>query len=468
MPLHNYTAFIKALRGAGVAVSPAEAEDGLRALLQLGYESRPALRSAWSQCLAKDDTAKQQFFTTFDQYFRPPLMEAAAVPLPAPPPAAADQAFAPGQSGQGGGGQGGQGSQGEGQGQGEGGELVAALLADDQPALSAALARAAAEAGLWQIRVITQKGLFARRMLVAMGIEQVDEQLLTWARAGHPRAAALRAARTALQRRALAEVEQAFALQGREEGERLREWAMRTTDLRHLHEFRDVERLIQRMARKLAARHGRRKRRAKRGELDVRRTVQASMHTDGIPMTLVWRARPRRRPKVWVICDVSSSVATASRFLLMFLYALNDVLPAVRSFAFAARSGEVTHYFNDGQLSASQAVARVLDDFAGSGTDYASMLEQFWQQHQVALDPHATVIILGDARNNGLPAGQQWLERIAERSARVLWLNPEARNRWGSGDSEMPAYQPYCRMAVSCRTLQQLELFVDQLLRELD
>ena len=108
-----------------------------------------------------------------------------------------------------------------------------------------------------------------------------------------------------------------------------------------------------------------------------------------------------------------------------------------------------------------------MDRYAGSGTDYGTMLRDFLNQCEGDLDQRTTVIILGDARNNELPAEQQLLGHIGRRCRQVFWLNPEARSRWGSGDSVMPAYQPYCRDALPCSNLAGLERFVDRLLKDL-
>jgi hypothetical protein len=166
-----------------------------------------------------------------------------------------------------------------------------------------------------------------------------------------------------------------------------------------------------------------------------------------------------------VICDVSGSVSAAARFLLMFLYAVNDVLPAVRSFAFASRFGEVSELFNS--MDADQAIAEVMDLYAGSGTDYGSMLSDFVTLSEQDFDQRTTVIILGDARNNGLPAKQHLLAHISDRCRQVFWLNPEIQSRWGSGDSVMAQYQPYCRDSLACSNLAGLERFVDRLLYDL-
>lgn len=461
MSTATLTRFIKALRGAGVPVSTAETLDAARVVEQIGFADRARLKTALAITLAKTWPDKLRFSQCFDDFFQ--FAASAAQPAPAAEPTAPPQGGA-GDAGGGGSGAGGQGEQGE---QGEPSALAQLLAQGDRAALEARMAQAMQAAKVWQIRVITQKGLFARRVMQAMGAQALDEELLALEQRGDPAAIPLRAARTALQQQVIEQVNREFLLQARAEGQGLRERAMREVNLRDLHEFRDVQALVQRMARRLMASHSRRQQTARRGTLDMRRTLTASVRHDGLPMRLHWKKTRRTRAQVFVICDVSSSVAAAARFLLLFLYAVNDVLPRVRSFAFASRFGEVSTFFDGSSGDATAAVDQVLAEYAGSGTDYAGMLEQFWCVNEAALNSQATVIILGDARNNNLPPGQQWLQRISERSRQVLWLNPEGRSRWGSGDSEMPAYLPYCRHALPCRNLAQLERFVDLLLKDL-
>ncbi|MCH8544782.1 MAG: VWA domain-containing protein [Alcanivorax sp.] len=462
------TEFIKALRGADINVSTAESLDAMQVAEKIGYADRARLRSALSLALAKSLPDKLRFEQCFDDFFRfvdtpdmPSTEQDAASPLPPQDDAR------PGQGAGAGGGTGSGGGEGEPAAAAES-ELGQLLERGDNAEIAQRMAAAARQVDLTRITVITQKGLFARRMMMAMGLEDLDQEIFRLTAARDPRALSLRAARNALREASIEEVNRQFLLHARETRQQLREEVMREVSLRDLAEFRDVRLLVEKMARRLAALHGRRQRRARRGLLDARRTLVASVRHDALPAELHWKARKPRKPKLFVICDVSSSVAAASRFLLLFLSAINDVLPRVRSFAFASRTGEVTDYFNEaGSAGTEAAIDRVLSEYAGSGTDYGDMLGFFWRQCEASLDRQSTVIILGDARNNDLPAAQQDLARIAERSRQVLWLNPEGQNRWGTGDSVMPMYLPYCRRAMPCRNLNQLERFVEVLLRDM-
>ena len=451
--------FVKVLRGAEVPVSPAETLDAVQVTALLGYQDREALKQGLSLVLAKSEHDKLAFDECFDAFFRfdgvPPVVSSAPSEQPSPSLMDRLRDMLPGQQG--------------GAGAGASSALGQQLLADDSARLSRQMAEAARQVGLDNIRVITQKGLYGRRMIQALGGEALDQEIIALdssARRQDQRLAAqLRHARDQLREAVREYVVDQFLLQAREQGRQLREQMLREANLRTLAEFRDVRKQVEKMARRLARKHGRRQRRARRGQLDGRRTTVMALKHGGVPASLVWRRRRIQKPKLMVICDVSSSVSAAARFLLMFLYAVNDVVPSVRSFAFASRFGEVTSLFNT--LSADQAIDEVIDRYAGSGTDYGTMLQSFLHQCEADLDQRTTVIILGDARNNDLPAEQQLLGHISRRCRQVFWLNPEARSRWGSGDSVMPLYQPYCRDALPCSNLAGLERFVDRLLRDL-
>ena len=451
--------FVKVLRGAEVPVSPAETLDAVQVTALLGYQDREALKQGLSLVLAKTEHDKLAFDECFDDFFRfdgvPPVISAAESEQPSPSLLDRLRDMLPGQQG--------------GAGAGASSALGQQLLADDSAQLSRQMAEAAQQVSLDNIRVITQKGLYGRRILQALGGEALDQEIIALdaseRRQDQRLAAQLRSARDQLREAVRAYVADQFVLQAREQGRQLREQMLREANLRTLAEFRDVRVQVEKMARRLARKHGRRQRRARRGQLDGRRTTVMALKHGGVPASLVWRRRRIQKPKLMVICDVSSSVSAAARFLLMFLYAVNDVVPSVRSFAFASRFGEVTSLFNT--LSSDQAINEVMDRYAGSGTDYGAMLRDFMNQCESDLDQRTTVIILGDARNNELPAEQQLLGHIGRRCRQVFWLNPEARSRWGSGDSVMPLYQPYCRDALPCSNLAGLERFVDRLLRDL-
>lgn len=435
--------FIQALRGAGVRISPVEAEEAFQAAALVGYAPRGRFRESLAMTLAKSQPERLMFDHCFDAFFQ---FEQAAANSESPA-ALSPRASSP-----------------------EGEELsdaAAELITQTPQQQEQALARAAAKVDFTGMQVITQQGLYARRLLMNMGMGAVDDEILRLD--GSPRVAqqrraqALREWRQEIRERAMSHVRRQFELHGRAHGRALREHTLRAAPFRELREFQQVRDLVRRMARRLASLHRIRQKRAKRGALDARRTLKASLRYNAVPVELHWRHRPRLRAKVFVICDVSSSVRDAARFLLQFLYAMTDVLPRVRSFAFAARFDEVTEDFD--RYEPDIAVGRILDRLSGSGTDYGTMFGEFVDRCGGDIDRHTTVIILGDARNNDLPAGEQFLAEVSRRARQVFWLNPESESRWNSGDAIMGRYLPYCRAARRCANLDDLGRFTDYLLR---
>lgn len=443
--------FVQALRGAGLRISPDEAAIAMQAVALVGYEPRQQFHDALSVSLLKDEQQRTAFEETFQRYFEGQEQRDASAEEGAEPVQGMPDALSPATA--------------------DSGELapgLETLLAASAEQLQQRMAEAAAAMDFTQMQVITQQGLYTRRLLMNMGMGVVDERILQLSEGGvtsEARADDLREWRGQVREQAASLVRRQFLLHGAARGRELREQTMRQVSFRDLREFREVKTLVRKMARRLASAHQRRLKIAKRGKLDARRTLGRSIRHDGVPATLVWRRRPPHKSRVMVICDVSSSVSEAARFLLQFLYALNDVLPRVRSFAFASRFDEISEDFQ--RYSPDVAVARVLDRLSGSGTDYGDMLEGFLGLCEGQLDRHTTVIILGDARNNYLPERAELLGQVRRRVKQIWWLNPESRNQWNSGDAVMASYLPHCRVARRCANLNDLERVVDGLLGSL-
>ncbi|WP_290517638.1 VWA domain-containing protein [Alcanivorax sp.] len=453
MPVRRLSEFVQALRGAGLRISPDEATQGMDAAALVGYQGRQRFHDALAMTLVKREDDRPAFEETFARFFAVTSGVASAAPQDSAMPAPVGDA--------------GEGDEGP---AGDGAESDAADLTTQTPAeLDQRLAEAAAQMDFTQMEVITQQGLYTRRLLMSMGMGTVDDRILQLDQGDAPRQAraeTLRQWRREVREQAADHVRRQFLLHGAGKGRALREQTMRAVPFRHLREFQEVKTLVRRMARRLASLHQRRMKKSRRGMLDARRTLVASIRHDGVPARLHWRQRPVQKSRVMVICDVSSSVSDAARFLLQFLYAMNDVLPRVRSFAFASRFDEISEDFQ--RYSPDVAVGRVLDRLSGSGTDYGEMFADFWRRCERELDGHTTVIILGDARNNYLPEGAEVLQQIRRRVKQVWWLNPEARSRWNSGDAVMDRYLPHCRLARQCASLDDLERIVDSLLKGLN
>jgi uncharacterized protein with von Willebrand factor type A (vWA) domain len=195
--------------------------------------------------------------------------------------------------------------------------------------------------------------------------------------------------------------------------------------------------------------------------------MRASLETGGVPVVLKYRPRRPRRPELFVLCDVSTSVTSASVFFLSVLHALHDTFRKMRSFVFVERVSEVTDVFE--RERSFKAVSRAISSDAGvadvSGyTDYGRVWHEFLAKVEDELHPRATVIVLGDARTNGRDPRADAFAQIAERAGRTFWLNPEPQLYWNYGDSVQQVYAQFCEVH-ECWTTQHLEEFVKAVAR---
>src|SRR5256886_5473739 len=228
-----------------------------------------------------------------------------------------------------------------------------------------------------------------------------------------------------------------------------------------------VHRVVAQLRRRLATQGMQARGHRRHAHVDVRRTMRASLQTRGVPVVL--KVRPTRppRPGVYVLCDVSTSVTSASVFFLSVLHALHHTFRKMRSFVFIERISEVTDIFERERNF--KAVSERITSDAGvadiSGyTDYGRVWSEFLADVEDDLHPRATVIVLGDARTNGRDPRADIFAQIAAHAGRTFWLNPEPRLYWNYGDSVIAAYERYCT-AFECWTTAQLEDFVRALTR---
>ena len=344
------------------------------------------------------------------------------------------------------------------------GPLAQMLLAQDRNALAAAIASASAAASLSDIRYFTQRGIFSSRILDAMGIERLRDDLDDLTATNPALAERLQAAtRRPCATTVRETVSQALLLYGREEAENLRNEILRNAPLSRI-EPRQVEQmraLIRQIARRLRERYSKPRKRQRRGHLDVRRTLRRNAAWGGVPFLTAWKRKHRDRPKIVALCDVSGSVARVSDFFLLLIHSLHEVVDDVRSFAFSGHLIEVSDILE--KKSPEAAMAEIMSKVGFGSSDYGSSLADFEDEWMSAITPQTTVIVLGDARSNNLDPRADILRRIGERSKRLVWLNPEGRMAWGFGDSEMPRYATFCSVVRQCATAQQLERAVSDI-----
>jgi uncharacterized protein len=229
---------------------------------------------------------------------------------------------------------------------------------------------------------------------------------------------------------------------------------------------RDMERLrkeVQRLATALKTRVALRQKRAKTGQLDAKATIRANLKHANVPIELKHREHSLK-PKLVVICDVSTSMRYCSELMLSLLYHLQDLISKTYAFAFINRLEYITPDFSDKDAHA--AVAQVLERMPAGyyNTDLGNSLDKFQHYHMGTVDSRTTFIIVGDGRNNYNDPRLDIFNTIAHRTRRTIWINPEAPGLWGSGDSDMLKYAPSCDVILQANTLAQLTAAVDRLL----
>jgi len=437
--------FITVLRRSGVRVSVSETMDAVRAVALSGYEDRQLLKDFLAVSLAKSQPEKQIFESCFDNFFnveglagRNALSENQIV-------TPAEHLSAP---------------------------LTQMLLSGSGGGLSLAFREAALGAGIKDIQYPQQRGIYMQKLLQILGLTGLNEDIQKAAQ-GSPESVALakslESMRDDLMRMARDLIDRQLDLYASKRSEEMLERQLNDTNLSTLEE-RDLIRIqviVQKMVKRLKDRYSRRPKVARRGQLDLKKTIRKNIAYGGIPFDPAWKSKKIDRPEVIVLCDVSRSVSNVVRFLLLILYSLNEVISKIRSFAFCTNLVEVSSYFE--KYAVHEAISKIL---SGDGlpivlrkTDYGRSFTDFREQYSDCLSKRTTVVILGDARSNFGEPHTEILRFISERCKRLIWLNPEAPLRWGSGDSEMKKYIPYCALARECSTLYHLELVVGSLLR---
>ena len=364
-------------------VSPAESIDAMRAVAQVGFSDRGILRDTVLLTLAKTQDEKKALGDCFDLFFSQPEpsrespeksegADSEETGSSAPSDAAGDAAG---------------GDQGENL-----GPLAQMLLSQDRNAVSASIANASAAASLSDIRYFTQRGIFSGRILDAMGIQRLRDEIDELTATDPALAERLAGALVGLRDTVRDTVSQALLLYGREETENLRNEILRNAPLARI-EPRQVEQmrsLIRQIARRLRERYSKPRKRQRRGHLDVRRTLRRNAAWGSIPFLTAWKRKHRDRPKIVAICDVSGSVARVSDFFLLLFHSLHEVVDDVRSFAFSGHLIEVSDILESN--SPEQAMAEIMSKVGFGSSDYGNSFADFEKGWMSAITPQTTVI----------------------------------------------------------------------------
>jgi uncharacterized protein len=453
--------FLEALRGAGLPVSLAEDLDAVAALSALPWHDRGTVRAGYAATLVKKQAQRPTFDALFDLYF--PRLVGGGVA------ASSDEPAEPGESDE------------ETPAVADGPDaladlrdrLEAALAADDRAALTDLAVEAVGRFGAMPGRGAGLSSWSAytalRRVDPAELTDRIVAALLRQGRTGDEarRVAArriggfTRAAEDDARRRIAEEKgpDHVADVAVRPTIDRLDFTAARRADVAEMR--REIHPLARRLATRLTQeRHARR-----RGPLDFRRTVRASLSTGGVPLVTHQRPRRPRRTELVVLCDVSGSVASFAQFTLLLVFALREQFTKVRAFTFVDDVHEVTHHFRPGA-----DVAEVMTELAASTshaarfgrTSYGRALTAFGERHADAVGPKTSLLVLGDARSNHGDLAEDVLRSLVASARHAWWLNPEHPRHWDTGDSAAGRYREIVPM-VECRNLAQLSEFVHDL-----
>jgi len=434
--------FIRALRASDVRVSTGEAIDAAGAMKLVGFEERTLLRDTLGMVLAKSLDEKETHDRLFDLFFqrRSALSQSDEAKQDKTADSVDDDMP----------------------------DMQSLHESGDEAAIAMALEKAASEAGLSEIQFSTQVSYYAQRMLSAMGGEALQQKLVSALQAhtdaGEAEALKLIETRRDMLARARTHAEQAFDVFGSGATKQFRDefLADKLLDQVTRRDMARMKALIEKMAKRLATKHSRRRRVRNIGKLDIRRTLRANAGFDGVPFDVLWKQKIKDRPKIIAICDVSGSVSQYVRFLLLLLYAFNETIPDLHAYAFSGRLEEVGDRFDD--MGFEPAMDRIIKTIGMSSTDYGQALSDFKVSYWDKIDRRTTLIVLGDGRSNYGDGRLDIFKEAAARAKQTIWLSPEQKPLWGTGDSLMLRYQPYCTVMSQVATLKDLERAVDNVL----
>ena len=452
--------FVAALRAAGVRVSLAESQDAWQAITHLGVIDREAFRLGLRATLVKDAASFDTFEELFPLYFglgAPPLLDPQADLSPQQQQLLkqAMQQLA-----------------------GDLRQLLEWLLSGHGPDQEE-LEQLAQQAGMEEMTSNFspyQARRYARRMQRLLGWDRLQELLdMLWellAQQGmDPQTIEQIKAQVAENQQALEQQLAEFA------GQKVRDSMVE--EARHhkpLHDLMErpfgslntsemalLREQVRRLAARLRSRAALRQKRGKKGKLDAKATIRANLRYGNVPFEVRLKQR-RLKPKLVVILDVSTSMRPVAEFFPRLLYELQDQIQKTRSFAFIDHLEDVTPDL--ATLELETAIHEVLTKLPPGyySTDLGYSLRQFEAEYMDTVDGRTTVIVLGDGRNNYNDPAIDTFSKISRRARKLVWLNPEYPAQWGTGDSDMLLYAPYCSDIYQVRNLAQLTEAIDRML----
>jgi len=439
----TFALLVNALRNADIRVSTAETLDAFAVLSHVGIRDKTLLRDALELTLAKTLDEKKRFDETFDRFF-----EQLAFRVPAKRAMLDDvdresilETLRTKTSS-------------------DVVDAVESVLDNDRDRLAMLVQQAASRLNLGSIRTLREKSYYVDRIADLLSVSELDDYVGSNENADP----AVRYLRQYFRQEIRDYVDAQYRLRVDPTGKRaLLETALNANlDRIPLEYQHEVRRVVEKLADKLVRDHRRRLRTATRGVLDIKKTLRRNIAYDGAMFDVRWRRHKREKSTVYVLCDVSSSVARVARFLLLFLYELTDVLPNLRAFSFSSRLGEVTDIFRS--KASDEAIEDALFVWGKGNTDYARAFIDFREICGKDLNNRAVLVVLGDGRNNYYDARPDVFKELSKRVKQVFWLTPERPDSWGEGDSEMRRYAPHCFRVATCNRLEHIERFAESLL----
>jgi uncharacterized protein with von Willebrand factor type A (vWA) domain len=220
-------------------------------------------------------------------------------------------------------------------------------------------------------------------------------------------------------------------------------------------EVEALDDLVAELGRRLRARFSRRRRRAARGRLDLRRTLRRALPRGGVPLELVWRQPRPGKSDLVALVDLSYSTATAAEFLLALLAPARRYFRRVTLLAYVDRPCPVS-------IEGGHVVPHEPFDL-NARSDFGAVLRGLGERFDVTLRRNTVLLVLGDARNNRRPPRADLLARLRREVKRIVWLNPEPPARWDTGDSVMRSYAPHVDALLAAGTPRQLTAALGEL-----
>lgn len=449
--------FISALRAGGVRISLAETADAFGAVDEMGVQDREAFRLSLQATLVKEakdlPTFEELFPLFFDSREPPPLMNLMQdlTPEEAQMLAEALRQFS-----------------------GRLRQMLERLLRGEQLSRQE-LDEFGQMVGLQQAGDLRYREWMARRIEQALRFPQVQEavrelmQLLAQMGMSKQRLEQLRQFLRSNQQALQDQVRQYAGEQiAKNMSEHPREQGIEGLLYRPFNALSDADmhrlrKEVRRLAAALRTRVALRQRRAKTGQLDAKATLRANLKHGSVPIEIRHRDR-KHKPKLVVICDVSTSMRPCSELMLSLVHALQDQISKTHAFAFIDHLEYISPELAGREPG--KAVAEVLERMPPGyyNTDLGSSLGTLAQDYLDTVDRRTTLIVVGDGRNNYYDPRLDIFRKLARRSRRTIWLNPEAPMLWGTGDSDMLQYAPMCDVILQVNNLAELTAAVDKLL----